>query len=406
MKRFTVAHVAACQFPVNYGSPAAIRELVEMLSEAGHRIHVITYPDGQDMSVGQAVVHRVGQPRPARDLTVGPSWTKPLNDLLMVFKLVQIVRREKIEIIHAHNYEGCLVGVLGKFLTGRPLIYNAVNLMADELETYGFLPRWVARRVARLLDWFVPIFPDHIVAVTPELHAGLRRSGVAEERLTLVPCGMRPEIFEGANPEPLRAQLGIGSRPVVMYTGINNAFQRVDYLLRAFTVVRREIPDALLLIVSPIENEPNRPANEALARELGIDADTRFIGPHSLEQLKDYLALADVCVVPRTDCPGHPIKLLNYMVARKPIVSFVSAAKGVQHLREAWLAPDHDWNALGEGIITLLRDRPLAERLAATARETALREFDWRQLGKKIEAIYESLLRDRGLVPNDQPAAS
>lgn len=406
MRRIKVAHVAACQFPVNYGSPAAIRELVEVLSESGQEIHVVTYPDGQDMSVGRATVHRVGTPQLASNLTVGPNWTKPLNDLRMVFELVRVVRREGIEIIHAHNYEGCLVGVLGKLLTGRPLIYNAVNLMSDELATYGFLPAWLARFAARVLDWFVPLFPDHIIAVTPELHAWLRRAGVPEDHLTLVPCGMRPEMFEGANPAPLRERLGLGPQPIVMYTGINNAFQRVDYLLRAFTVVRRAIPDALLLIVSPIPSEPDRLVNEALAHELGIADNTRFLGPHELSELKDYLALADVCVVPRPESPGHPIKLVNYMTAQKPIVCFAGAAKGVTHLREAWVVRDHDWQALGDGIVTLLKDRDLAARLAAAARETALREFDWRQLGKKVEALYESLLSARALASRDQPTTS
>ena len=54
----------------------------------------------------------------------------------MLIETVRVVRRERCEIIHAHNYEGCLIGVAAKLLTGRPMIYNAVNLMSDELHTY------------------------------------------------------------------------------------------------------------------------------------------------------------------------------------------------------------------------------------------------------------------------------
>ena len=107
--------VAACQFPVNYGSPAAIRELSETLSEMGHRIHVVTYPDGQNLSVGCAQIHRVGRARKTAGLRVGPSWQKPWLDLLVLIKLCAIVRREKVDVIHAHNYEGGLIGVLAKF---------------------------------------------------------------------------------------------------------------------------------------------------------------------------------------------------------------------------------------------------------------------------------------------------
>jgi len=384
--------VAACQFPVNYGSPAAIRELCETLSENGHRIHVITYPDGQDLSVGKSILHRVGRARASADLRVGPSWQKPWLDLLMLFKVCAVVRREKADLIHAHNYEGGLIGVAAKFLTGRPLIYNSVNLMSDELHTYNVMPRFLAKLVAGVLDWFVPIFPDHLIAVTRELYDWHAQHGTPRARLTLVPCGIKPEMFANPQPEPLRARFAIGARPVVMYTGINNAFQRVDHLVRAFRLVLDQIPDALLMIVSPIENEPNRPVNEALGRELGVDGSIIWVGGQQLHELKDYLALADVCVVPRCECPGHPIKLLNYMMAEKPVVCFAGAAKGVSHLREAWIVPNHDTDGLAQGIVTLLRDKELARRLAAQGRETTAREFDWRILAKTIETIYAGLV--------------
>jgi len=385
-----IVMVAACQFPVNYGSPAAIRELTETLSNRGQDVHVVTYPEGENLSVGAARLHRVGRPRAVQTARVGPSVIKLWWDFLMLIETV----RERCEIIHAHNYEGCLIGVMAKLLTGRPLIYNAVNLMSDELHTYRVMPEFVAKMLARALDWFVPIFPDHIIALTPELRDWFIRGGVPQDRVTFISAGVTPSLLEGVDPaavEEFRVRYEIGARPLVMYTGINNAFQRVDYLLRAFTLVRERIPTAVLMIVSPIEDEPNRPANEAIARELGIGRDTRFIGPHALGDLKNYLALADVCVVSRPDCPGQPIKLLNYMTMAKPSVCFAGGAKGVTHMHDALIAPDHDWRAMGEAIVTLLRDPVLRARIGANARDTVLRDFDWALLCAKIDAIYDRL---------------
>ena len=66
--------------------------------------------------------------------------------------LCRVIRREHIDIIHAHNYEGALVGIMAKWLTRRPLLYNAVNLMTDELAGYRFHPTRLAgsRTCARL----------------------------------------------------------------------------------------------------------------------------------------------------------------------------------------------------------------------------------------------------------------
>lgn len=398
MARHRIAMLAACPFPANYGSPAAIRELTETLSNLGHEVHAVTYPEGENLSVGSARLHRVGHRRTQQKTQVGPSLIKLWWDFLMIIETARVIRRHGCEIIHAHNYEGCLIGVAAKLLTGRPLIYNAVNLMSDELHTYRVMPEFIAKTLARLLDWFVPIFPDHIIALTPELRDRFVRGGVRPGDVTFVSAGVTPALLDNvdaAQVEKFRAQCEVGARPVVMYTGVNNEFQRVDYLLRAFTLVREKVPDALLMIVSPLDDEPNRPVNEALARELGIAADTRFIGPHSLADLKNFLALASVCVVSRPDCPGQPIKLLNYMTMSKASVCFAGGAKGVRHLHDVLVAPDRDWQTMGERIVTLLADAPLREKIGANARETVLRDFDWKSLCAKIDAIYDRLLARR-----------
>jgi len=80
------------------------------------------------------------------------------------------------------------------------------------------------------------------------------------------------------------------------------------------------------------------------------------------------------------------------MLAGKPVVSFAGGAKGVRHLHDAYIVPNHDVEALGRGIVKLLEDRKLAEEMGARARATVLAEFDWRQICRKIERIYDQLL--------------
>jgi glycosyltransferase involved in cell wall biosynthesis len=379
--------VAACPFPANYGSPAAIREMSVTLAEMGHDVHVVTYPHGDDLPLGAITVHRAG--RGGKPVRVGPTLDKPLLDLRLLFTLCRVIREERIDIIHAHNYEGALIGAVAKALTGRPLVYHAVNLMRDELHTYRFIrPAWAANLLARFLDWFTPRPADEIIALTPELEKVLAATG---KRITMIPCGVQPAMFANANPAPIRRRHSLEGRRVVMYTGVNSAFQRIDYLLRAYALARQ--PDTVLMVVSPLADEPDLAASQALARELGLDV--IWAGPHTLAELPDYLACADVTVVPRSDCPGHPIKLLNYMMAGKPAVCFAGAAKGVSHGKDAWVVPDHDWRALGEGIALLLADRELAARLGAQARRTATEQFDWRRLCERVEEVYDRVLENR-----------
>src|SRR5438046_2578461 len=393
-EHYSIAMVAACAFPGNHGSPASVREMSDTLSQMGHAVHIVTYSTGQeDITVRYAKIHRTRPFRPETNAKVGPSWEKFLEDFALLRLLLRVVRRERIDVIHAHNYEAALIGVLAKWITGRPLLYDAVNLMSDELAGYGFIrPSWLARAIARALDWFIPIFPNHVTAVSPELKQWFVKRGIPNRKLDMIPAGIVPEMFDNADPEKIRRRHQINSGAIVMYTGVLNGFQRIDYLLRAFAVVSKQLPDVLLMMVSPLVSESHEREHKKLANRLGISGSIVWIAPHSLEDLPSYLALANVTVISRPECPGHPVKLLNYMLAGKPIVCFEGAAKGLRHLHDAFIVPDCDCEALGKGIITLLADRELAARLAANARTTVLANFDWRVICQKIEHIYDRLL--------------
>jgi glycosyltransferase involved in cell wall biosynthesis len=366
----------------------------DTLVDMGHDVHIVTYPFGQEeIKVRRAKVHRTAPFRPETNAKVGPSSEKFSLDFQLLRLLCRVIQKQNIDVIHAHNYEGALIGIAAKWLTRRPLLYNAVNLMSDELAGYNFIrPAWLAQRIAHGLDWFTPIFPDHITAVSPELRQWFLENGVRATKVDMVPAGIEPDLFDNPEPEKFRQQYQLHGRPVVMYTGVLNAFQRIDYLLVAFAFVLRERPDALLLVVSPLVSDTHEHAYRRQAEELGIADSVIWISPHPLKDLPSYLALADVAVVPRPECPGHPVKLLNYMLAGRPIVSFAGGAKGVRHLHDAYIVPNHDCEALGRAIVTLLKDHALAAKLAASARTTVLANFDWRHICAKIERIYDRLL--------------
>src|SRR5215510_252756 len=105
MRRYSIAMVAACPFPANHGTPAAIREMSEELARRGHTVRVVTYPLSEQIPIEGVAIDRVRQIGFNRTITVGPSYQRLIYDFLLIFKLLKVVREYRIEIIHAHNYE-------------------------------------------------------------------------------------------------------------------------------------------------------------------------------------------------------------------------------------------------------------------------------------------------------------
>ena len=99
--------------------------------------------------------------------------------------------------------------------------------------------------LAHGLDWFTPIFPNHITAVSPELRDWFLKRGVPATKVDLVPAGIEPDLFDHPSRKSSAKRYQLNGRPIVMYTGVLDAYQRIDYLLRAFAVALREKPDAL-----------------------------------------------------------------------------------------------------------------------------------------------------------------
>lgn len=395
-RKLSILMVAACPFPANYGSPAAIKEVSEGMADLGYDVHIVTYPYGDEMPVRGAKIHRISSFGFSHQVSVGPALHKPVLDLLMVFKACHLIWKYKCDIIHAHNYEGQLVGICAKLITERPLLYNAVNSMTDELSSYDFIkPAFVARWLATFLDWFVPKFSDYILTLTTELLELLAAKGAPRERMVCVPAGVWPEMFQHANPERFRDILRLRDKRVVLYTGTLDRFQRLDILLRAFARLGPEFSDTVLLLVCPFTKDTLRRELEALATELRIADRLRWVDQHPLEDLPDYLVLGDVAVVPRPHSSGQPIKLLNYMGTARPIVAAAGGAKGIRHLHDGFICRDEDVDHMAEGLSLLLTDRKLAERLGVAALRTLLEEYDWRILCRKIESIYLGILSAR-----------
>jgi hypothetical protein len=159
--RLRICMLAPTPFPANQGTPGSIREMAEAVVERGHEVHIVTYHLGQDIPVKGPHVHRIAGWLRETGIFVGPTWRRPLYDLQMVFKTLQVIRQHPPDLLHAHAYEAALIAWLCRLATGLPIVYSGHNTMVDELPTFNFIrPQWLARALGRCLDAVVPRIGD------------------------------------------------------------------------------------------------------------------------------------------------------------------------------------------------------------------------------------------------------
>ncbi len=378
-KRFRVAMVTASPFPTAGGSQVLTRQLAETLGKRGHTVHLVTYHLAGAGPPVKLPIHRIPPVPGYTKLGAGPAWGKPFLDLLLAGRLFQVVRRARIQIIHAHNVEALACGLLVRAWTGTPVVYHGHNVFEQELPTYfrGRLLHRLACWMGRMADATLPRRANAIIVLTGFAAEALLDRGVPPERLHLIPPGIHcPQAIPPHEP---------GAS--VVYAGNLDPYQDVGLLLRAWSRVHAARPDATLTVVSA--SAPARWAQ--LLNDVGPVAGARFVLGRDFDRVWAAIGEADVVVCPRTSRDGFPIKLLNYMAAGRPIVVSAGSAHGLTHGETAFVVPDGDEQAFAAGILALLDDPPLARRLGDAARKLAHARHDWGVIAQQVETLYETL---------------
>jgi glycosyltransferase involved in cell wall biosynthesis len=312
-----------------------------------------------------------------------------LLDPLLMFKLRQVLRRYPVDIIHAHHFEGLLVARAARLRTGIPLIFDVHTLLMSELPFYPLgLPLRAKRFIAAALDRYQPVMADHVVTVTDRIRERLLELGaVTEDRVTVVRNGADLHLFKKRSGSRVEDP---DTTPTLIFTGNLAPYQGIDLMLRAFRKVLDRRRDVRLTIVtdSPFDQY------DALARELGIRSSIDVM--HApFEDVPRQLAAATVAMNPRTDCHGIPVKLLNYMAAGIPVVSFAGSAPGVRHGESGWLVPDGDIDGFAQGALTLMGNARLADALGSGARRFVEAQHSWGRSAEMLEKIFRRLIARR-----------
>jgi glycosyltransferase involved in cell wall biosynthesis len=199
--------------------------------------------------------------------------------------LRRLIRRFQPDVIHA-NWMGFAAGAV---LAGaRPLV-----AMAWGSDVY------LANRRQRLLNRLAARHADLALADSSALLERLVDLGAPRERVALVNWGVDLEVFTPpASPQEkraLREALGLDDGPVIISPRGFKALYNPRIVIDAFTRLRRDLPDAQLIL-------KHQDSGEDELGQFGLPDRVHVVGRVAYERLADYYRAADVCVsIPDTD---------------------------------------------------------------------------------------------------------
>jgi glycosyltransferase involved in cell wall biosynthesis len=295
-----------------------------------------------------------------------------LIDLGAIRRLTKFIRSQAIDIVHCHGYKADILGLLAARATDRKVIATCHNWTraTASLTRYSQLD-------LKVLRYF-----DCVVAVSDAVSAQLLRARVPRVKVHRIDNGIDVAAYSNELSSPTASThfvLGVVSRL--------STEKGLDVLLRALPQVFAIYPSLICRIVG---QGPQHSALLDLAREMQIESHIHFEGFHS--DIKTFLSECTLIALPsRTE--GTPLAILEAMAARRPVIA--SAVGNVPHIllggAAGVLVPPENPDDLARGIIALLSDANLRDRLAARAHEHVVSNFDQESMAARYLDIYNDV---------------
>ncbi len=315
-------------------------------------------------------------------------------------------------VLHAaSNYANAVIALALRDATGLPVVYEVRGFWEDT---------WLSRHTAsadltlsdryvrtRALETHCMIQADRVVTLGEAMRDEIVARGVPAANVVIVPNGvsesfLRPLPRDGGR---LRASLGIqpGEQVVGLVSSLV-AHEGIGTLLEAVRLLNDQGVRARALIVG---DGPERTALQRQAAGLGLDA--IFTGRVPAARVRDYHAVLDVFVVPRT--PDRvcqlvtPLKPVEAMASGLPVVvsSVRALAEIVQDGETGLLFPPLAADALAAQLKQLLDSPDLRAKLGAAARDWVARDRTWAHNAVRYREVYSGVI-SRAEDPSADPS--
>jgi len=292
------------------------------------------------------------------------------------------LRHEPADVVHFHSVPE------GAFL--------ARKLQAKKFLSYDFFEfrrgkstplYWLYRRLLRRFDCLLPV-SDYCCRES----AAYWNLGTAPMQVLFNGVNLDQFSPDEATGRAMRASLGIGDEPVVLYVGRVCEQKGTDVLLDAYSILKQQAPAARLVIAGPAARFGNTKGSSLTARIREVGG--VYLGAVHESQLRAVHNLGDIFVMPTRTLEMFGMAAIEAQACGKPVIC--SRHGGLVEVisdHSGLFFPVEDAEALAQCILGLLGDGVRYRAMASAARQNAAR-FSWDRIAADFDEIYSGCTRN------------
>ena len=376
--------------PKRGGVQTAAYNTAKFLSKLGHKVVVITSKWANERrkfhEMDGFLVYRFKSYNPPELKGITQISSLRFNPK-MLFKLPKIIRKHKIQLIHAQGRLfpiSWLTAILNKFVLKRPMFVNVQGRL--ELGISGIIENVFDKIVTK---YVYQKFLNKIVCVSESLKERLIKLDINENKLTVIPNGVDTSEFQNLPQANFFDRYLDGKQDYkkVIFVGRLDAQKGVEYLIRAIPHVIKNFPKVHFFILG---NGNLELMLKNLATELNILNNITFIDMIPLEKMPEFYSSADIFCLPSIH-EGFPLSIAEALSIGLVIVA--SATEGIPEAivenTNGYLASPRNISQLSQKLIKALTlNAEKIKEIQGNNVKLARNEYSWENIVKDIIDIY------------------
>jgi len=302
--------------------------------------------------------------------------------------------RRGFDVMHAHNPPDTLFFVALPFkLLGKKFVFDQHDLCPELYRSRYGAAEGFYTRVLRMFEWCSLKLADVTIA-TNESYKQIqtKRANKNPSDVFIVRNGPNQMRMTPAAPS---ARLKGMNKSILCYIGSLNPQDGVDYLLRSLRHLLCDLKRSDFHCVIMGTGDSLQDLRD-LAGNLQLNGCVELAGFVSDEDLQANLTAADICVDPDPSSPLNDvstwIKVMEYMAAAKPIVTFDLKETRFSARDAAIYVEPNNETEFAEAIAQLMDQPELQKKMGAYGRRRVEDELQWNTVGKNLLTAYATLL--------------
>ncbi|MBP3040134.1 N-acetyl-alpha-D-glucosaminyl L-malate synthase BshA [Bacillaceae bacterium Marseille-Q3522] len=365
-------------YPTVGGSGVIATELGKLLAEKGYEIHFITssLPFRLNKVYHNIYYHQV-------EVNQYAVFQYPPYDIALASKMAEVIKREKLDILHVHYaIPHAVCAILAKLMSGTD-VKIITTLHGTDITVLGYDPS-----LTEAIRFGIEK-SDAVTAVSQALVKQTSDLIKPDKEIDVVYNFIDDRLYKKVDSSHLREEFGISKdEKIIIHVSNFRAVKRVHDVVLSFAKIAAQLPSRLLLV----GDGPEMTRICKLVDDLGISEQVLFLGRQ--DKLEELYSFSDVMLL-LSEKESFGLVALEAMACGVPCIgtNIGGIPEVIADGETGYICGLGAIDEIAEKAVTLLTDKEIHQQFSQRSIERVKKAFHAEKIVSQYERLYELLIK-------------